>query len=55
MQASDLQCKQQKEGFHAVEPSIDEVAHEEIVDLGAFPSNLEQLQEIIKLAMDITT
>jgi hypothetical protein len=44
-----FQSKKQQERFHAVETTIHEISHEQIVRLRTIPSHAEQLGKIVKL------
>ncbi len=52
---ADLQANQQCHSFDGVVASIDVVAHEEVVGVGRDASNLEELHEVVELAMDVST
>ena len=51
---SHLKGKEQKEGLYGVVATINEVAHEEVVGVGALASHLEQLHQVIELTVDVT-
>ena len=51
--STHLEAQQQEQGLHAVEAAIHEVAHEQVVGLGAVPAYLEQLHQVIELPMDV--
>ena len=48
-----LQCQQQQECFNRVVASIDEVAHEEVVGVGALAADLEELHQVLELTVNI--
>lgn len=50
-----LQAQQEKERFDAVVPTINVIAHEQIVGAGTVPSHEKQLSQVIELAVNITT
>ena len=50
-----LECQQQQERLNAVEPSVDKVSHEQVVCVRHIATNLEQLFEVIKLTVNIST
>lgn len=50
-----LECQQQQERLHRVEAPVHEVAHEQVVGLRAVAAHLEQLHEVVELAMDVPT
>lgn len=50
-----LEGHKKKEGLNRVEASIHKIAQEKIVCLRAIASNLEELFQIVELAMDVTT
>lgn len=52
---SHLQGQQEQKSFNAIKASIHKVAKEEIIGLGTFTSHPEELSEVIKLSMDIST
>lgn len=49
-----FKCEEQKECLDRMESTIDEIAHEYIISLGAISANLEKFHEIVKLAVDVT-
>jgi len=49
-----LQRNQQRHGFDAVVAAVDVVSHEEVVSVGRLASDLEQLHQVVKLAVDIS-
>ena len=51
----DFQSQQQQECLDRVVPPIYEVSHKQVIGIRTFSSHLEQLHQIIKLAMDVTT
>lgn len=50
-----LERQQQQEGFYTVEAPVDKVTHEQVVGLRAVTPDLEQLDQVIKLPMDVPT
>jgi len=50
-----LEGQQQQERLNAVEPSVDKVSHEQVVCVRHIATNLEQLFEVIKLTVNIST
>lgn len=51
---ADLQGDEEGDGFDRVIPTIHVVAHEEVVGVRTAAANLEQLLEIVELAVDVT-
>lgn len=49
-----LQSQQKQERFHTVVATVDEVTEKQVVGVGALASNLEQLNQIVELAVNIT-
>ena len=49
-----LKCQEQKECLYRVEASINEIAHENVVGLWAVTSHLEELHQIVELAVNIS-
>jgi hypothetical protein len=52
---SHLEGKQEEESLHRIVTSIHEIAHEEVVCVGALTADFEKFLEVVKLAMDVTT
>ena len=50
-----FQCKQQKKRLDRVQSAIDKVAHKEVLGIRAHAAYAKQLQEIVKLPMDVAT
>ena len=50
-----LECKEKQKGLYAIETPIHKVAHEEVVGLRAVSAMLEELQQVVKLAVDVAT
>ena len=50
-----LQAQQEKECFDAVIPTINVIAHEQIVRPRTVPSHEEELSQVIELPMNVTT
>lgn len=50
----DFEAHQQFEGFDRVVASVYEISHENVVRVGDFSANLEQLQQIEKLTVDVS-
>ena len=51
----DLKREQKKEGLYRMEPSVNKVAHEDVVCLGAVPADLKELHEVVELAVNVST
>ena len=51
---ADFQCDEQSDCLDAVVAAIDIVAHEEVVCVRGLSANLEQLAQVVELAMDVT-
>ena len=49
-----LQGEQQEKGLHTIVSSINEVSQEEVVGVWALTTDLEELDEIVKLTVDVT-
>ena len=49
-----LKSQEEEECLDGVVATIHEVAHEEIVGVGALAAHLEQLHQVIELTMDVT-
>ena len=50
----ELEAKEQLECFNGIEASIDEVTHEDIASVWNLTTLVEELEEIMELAMDIS-
>lgn len=50
----DLEGDEQGDSLDRVVAAIDVVSHEEVVGLGRLAANLEQLQQVVELAVDVT-
>ena len=46
---------QQREDLQAVVASIHEVAHENVVRAGGLPARVKKLEQVMKLAMNVST
>ena len=46
---------QEQEGFNRMTAAIDKVAHEEVVCVWTFSTNLKELFQVIKLTVDVST
>ena len=49
-----FQSEKQEEGLHTVVASVHKVPHEEIVGFWALPSHLEELHQVIELAVNVS-
>ena len=49
-----LEGNQKSDGLDGVVPSVYVIAHKEVVGVGGLSTNLEQLTQVVELAMDIT-
>ena len=49
-----FQCDEQSDCLDTVVAAIDVVAHEEVVGVRGLSANLEQLAQVVELAMDVT-
>ena len=49
-----FQCDEQSDCLDAVVAAIDVVAHEEVVGVRGLSANLEQLAQVVELAMNVT-
>ena len=49
-----LEGEEEEKRLDAVEASVDEVSHEQIVGVRAFASNLEQFHQVVELTVDVT-
>lgn len=54
LRVAHLEGEQEQEGFDGVESSVDEVAHEKVVRLGALTTHLEELHEVVELAVNVS-
>ena len=50
-----LESNQECDGLHTVVSSVNIISHEEIVGVGALPSDPEQLHQVVKLTVDVAT
>ncbi|EJK55842.1 hypothetical protein THAOC_24375, partial [Thalassiosira oceanica] len=50
----DLERQQEQEGLHRVVAPVDEVAEEEVVLVGALAAHLEELDEVVELAVYVS-
>mmetsp|Transcript_28437 Transcript_28437/g.82252 ORF Transcript_28437/g.82252 Transcript_28437/m.82252 type:complete len:203 (-) Transcript_28437:253-861(-) len=50
---ADLEGQKEEEGLHGVVAPIDEVAKEQVILVGAFASDLEQLDEVVELSVNV--
>ena len=50
-----LEAEEQLESFDGIETSIDKITHEDVSGVWNFTAFVEQFQQIVELAMDITT
>ena len=51
---SHLESEEQEECLNGVVAAINKVAHKEVIGVGALPSHLEQLHQVVKLTVDVT-
>ena len=49
-----LECDEQSDSLDTVVAAIDVVTHEEVVRVWGLPTNLEQLTQVMELAMNVT-
>ena len=49
-----LEGYEESDGLDRVVPSVNVIAHEEVVCVGGLSTNLEQLAQVVELAVDIT-
>lgn len=54
LRISNFQCNKQGDGLDRVISAIDVVTHEEVVGLRRLAANLEELAQVMELAVDIT-
>ena len=52
---TDLQRDQQRNGFDRVVSPVDEVSHEQVISKGDVSSDVEELDQVVKLSMYIST
>ena len=52
-QKRNLECDKERDCFDTMIATVDVVAHEEIVGVWRLSSNLEELQQVMKLAMHV--
>lgn len=50
----DFECKHEADGLYRVIASIDIVSEEQVVGVGNGPSDFEQLDQVVELAVDVT-
>ena len=50
---ADLEGQQEEKGLDGVVAPIDKVAEEQVVLVGAFAADLEQLDEVVELPVDV--
>eukprot|EP00567_Pseudictyota_dubia_P007413 CAMPEP_0197436974 /NCGR_PEP_ID=MMETSP1175-20131217/4295_1 /TAXON_ID=1003142 /ORGANISM="Triceratium dubium, Strain CCMP147" /LENGTH=357 /DNA_ID=CAMNT_0042966381 /DNA_START=566 /DNA_END=1640 /DNA_ORIENTATION=- len=55
IRVTHLESEKQKEGFHGVVAPVDEVAKEEVILVWALAPDFKQLDEVVELAVDVTT
>jgi hypothetical protein len=48
-----LEGDEQSHRFHGIKPTVNVVTHEQIIGIGQAPSNLEQLNQVMKLAWKV--
>ena len=53
VRVAHLEREQQQERLDAVEAAVDKVAHEEVVRVGHVAAHLEQLLQVVELAVDV--
>ena len=51
---ADFQGDEESDGLDGVVATIDVVTHEQVVGVGRLSANLEQLAQVVELAMDVT-
>lgn len=51
---SHLEGQQEQERLDRVVASIDEIAHEQVVGVGALASHLEELHQVVELSVNVT-
>ena len=52
---SNLQGQQQEECLHAIISAVHKITEKQIISVRTFTSDLEQLDQIVKLTMDVST
>ena len=50
-----FQCEQEEKRLDRVQSAIDKVAHKEVLGIRAWTADAKQLQEIVKLPMNVAT
>jgi len=50
----DLEGHEEQEGLDAVEATVHEVTHEEVVGLGALSSHIEELNQVVELTVNVS-
>ena len=53
LRIAHLECEQQQEGFDRVVAAVDKVSHEDIVDRGHLTADVEELKQVVELAVDV--
>lgn len=52
---SNFECDEESDCLDGVVPAIDVIAHEEVVSVGSFASDAEELHKIVELTVNIAT
>jgi hypothetical protein len=55
MSVANFQCDKKRNGLDGEVASIDVISHEEVVGVRCFPTDFKKLDQIMELAMNITT
>ena len=53
LRVAHLEREQQQEGLDRIKAAVDKVAHEEVVRLGHVATDLEELLQVVELAVDV--
>jgi hypothetical protein len=51
---ADFQSDEKSDGFHGIITTIHVITHEQVIRIGTLTAYLEQLHEVMELAMDVT-
>jgi hypothetical protein len=55
LRVSDLEGDEKSDGLNRVVTSVNIITHEKVVGIGVGSTNLEELHQVVELAVDITT
>ena len=55
LRIADLECDEERDGFDGEVAAIHVVAHEEVVGVRVRSADLEELHQVVELAVDVAT